>query len=63
MTDDPLFEPAGDFLTVPNMLDALGVTDAPHDEQRAAVRRVAVLESVRPILEPLAPELRRRGLI
>ena len=63
MADQPIFQPAGDFRSVDGMLKALGVADAPHEEQRGAVRKVARLDSLRPILEPLPPELRRRGLI
>lgn len=61
--DEPRFEPAGNFHSVDGMLDALGVADASHADQRAAVARVAVLASVRPILGPLLPERRRRGLV
>jgi hypothetical protein len=62
LAEDPRFEPAGDFLTVDGMLKALGVEDAPLSRQRAAVREVAALATIRPWVDRLLPELRRRGL-
>lgn len=61
--DEPIFQPAGDFLTVTGMLRALNVAEAPLEDQRAAVRRMVRLDSVGPVLRPLIPELRRLGLI
>lgn len=63
MNDEPRFEPAGDFLTVSGLLAALRVADASIEERRAAVHRVAGLASVRPWIDRLLPELRRRRLV
>jgi hypothetical protein len=63
LSADPVFEPAGDVHTVPGLLRALRVESASVPEQRVAIRRVAALATVRPFVDRLLPELRRRRLI
>lgn len=60
--DQPRFEPAGDVWTVGGLLAAIGVADVPIEEQRAAIRKVAAVATVRPWVDRLLPQLRLRGL-
>lgn len=62
LSDEPRFAPAGDFRSVDGMLVALQITALKPADQRDRIADLLRLESMRPVLEPLLPELKRRGL-
>jgi hypothetical protein len=61
--DTPHFTPVAAIDSVAGLLASLDVVDASEEDQRAAVLRASKIATLAPLIEPLIPDLQKRGLL